>query len=57
MEAGKRYQVAYTKGNAPLSIWRYSIEATKDLANLLRKAGYFVTVWEHTKDGSRMTEI
>ncbi len=52
-----RYQITYTKGNAPLVAWADTPEAAQVKADQLRRVGYAVMVWEHTKAGARKADI
>lgn len=52
-----RYQITYTKGNAPLVAWADTLEAAQVKADQLRRVGYAVMVWEHTKAGARKADI
>jgi predicted dienelactone hydrolase len=52
-----RYQVCYTKGNAPLTAWRQNESDAHLLAESLRKSGYTVQVWAHTGTGAKMTKL
>jgi hypothetical protein len=53
----ERYQICYTKGTVPMESWNSDKENAKKLADSLRKAGYTVQVWAHTKDGAHKTDL
>lgn len=52
-----RYQITYTKGNAPLVAWADTLEAAQAKADQLRRSGYTVDVWQHTTAGARKADI
>lgn len=52
-----RYQIVYSKRGLSLTTWKNDMESARTLANEMRKAGYSVDVWEHTKDGARRTNL
>lgn len=52
-----RYQIVYNKTGWPLTVWKDDEAAARKMAASLRKAGYSVTVWAHTAEGARKTDI
>ena len=52
-----RYQIVYIKGGFPLTGWSDSPDNAHRIADRLRSAGYSVDVWEHTKEGSRKSDL
>lgn len=52
-----RYQIIYIKRGIPIAIWKDNADTAHKFADGLRKAGYSVDVWEHTKDGARKTNL
>ena len=52
-----RYQIVYNKRGFPLTAWTDSEAAARKMAARLRNAGYSVSVWAHTAEGVRKTEI
>lgn len=52
-----RYQVVYSKRGYPITTWAKSLEEAVKKADSMRKCGYTVSVWEHTKTGSKLSKI
>lgn len=52
-----RYQIVYSKSGHPLVVWKNDHESALQVAWQLRKLGYTVDVWEHTKDGARKSTL
>lgn len=52
-----RYQIVYSKRGIPLTIWEGNADTAHKFADGLRKAGYSVDVWEHTKDEVKKTNL
>ena len=48
-----RYQIVYSKRGVPLIVWLDDRERTCRMAAALVKAGYIVSVWEHTENGAK----
>ena len=51
------YQIVYSKRGIPLTAWMDNADAAHKFADGLRKAGYSVDVWAHTKDGAHKTDL
>ena len=52
-----RYQIVYSKRGLPLTVWNDNADIAHKFADGLRKAGYSVDVWIHTKEGARKTDL
>jgi ribosomal protein L16/L10AE len=52
-----RYQICYVKHGQALVTWTNDKENAQKMADGLRKAGYIVDVWAHTKEGTRKIDL
>lgn len=52
-----RYQIVYLKHGYPLTCWADNEGDARKMADRLRKAGYSVDVWEHTKTSAHKTDL
>ena len=52
-----RYQISYIKRGVSLTVWSDNKDNAHKMAGGLRKAGYIVDVWVHTKTGARKTDL
>ena len=46
------YEIVYSKTGI-LTAWREDLEQARALAARLARAGYLVSLWEHTETGAR----